>query len=78
MEFNVTSLTTGREQSRALPAVWEYFHLRMLTCCFSDVMLAVVVLAAREGVMVLFELVMLFMILYKCLVLVEWSSVRIK
>ena len=50
----------------------------MLACCLSDGMLSVIVMAACEGVLPLLELVILFMVLYKCLVLVEWSSVHRK
>ena len=51
------------------------WSIRMLACCFSDGMLSVVVKATREGVISLLAFVMLFMVLCKCLVLVEWSRV---
>ena len=46
------------------------FPDRTLACCFSDGMLPVVVMAICEDVMPLLELLMMFMVLYKCLVLV--------
>ena len=50
----------------------------MFACCFSDGMMFVVVMATCEGFMPLFELVMLFRVLYRCLVKIEWSRVCIE
>ena len=52
--------------------------MRMLACYFSYGMLSVVVMAECEGDKPLLELVMLFVILYKCLVVMKWSSVHRK
>ena len=58
-----------------MSCVLASWSMRMLACCFPDGMLSVVVMAACEGVVPLLELGMLFMSLYECLVLVEWSRV---